>query len=248
MKHEEISNAFDRQAEAVYCCRVFSDKEKIWKILRFADIKADYRVVDIGCGPGYILRESEFVHEVTGLDISEEMIRIAKSQAPYAKIVRGVAEELPFVKGYFDIVISRAMLHHVTDVPSALKEMARICKPGGYVIVAETLSSSERSQADLHNYVEKLRDPSHNRMLSNEEYHSLIAGAGLQLVDELRTKDVRELEEWTAVTSPPESAKEEIRRLLTESIGEDRLGLRPIRKDGAIYFTHIGTTFKATRG
>ncbi len=247
-EHREVEEAFDGQARAVYECRAFSDKDKIWRILNYAGLEKSYRVIDVGCGPGHILRELRgHVCEIVGLDISYLMLEMAKQQAPEAEVVHGLAEEIPFPDNSFDLVLSRAAIHHVRDARAAFREMARICKPDCYVVIAETLTSPEKSKADLHNYIEKLRDPSHNRMLDLEEYHRLFEEACLQLVDKFRTEDERELEEWLNVTSPPPETRVYIRNLLEQNIENDNTGLKPFRNGGTIRLKHVGTTFKALK-
>ena len=97
------------------------------------------RVLDVGCGPGIMadyLLGSEC--EVFGVDISEEMIsecieRFGASPSTHFSV--GKIEDLNFPDAYFDAVICMGVVEYIADDESAVKEMIRVTKPGGTVIV-----------------------------------------------------------------------------------------------------------------
>ncbi|MGW5716562.1 class I SAM-dependent methyltransferase [Amycolatopsis sp. NPDC003865] len=96
-------------------------------------------LLDVGCGPGMMvrhLRESrpaEF--SVTGCDRSAAMVDAARRNAGQAAdFTVGDIEELPFLDGGFDIVLAMGVLEYV-DVPLALREIARVLRPGGLAVV-----------------------------------------------------------------------------------------------------------------
>ena len=101
------------------------------------------KLLDLGCGAGetsvyFALRGAD----VTALDISPEMIEVAKRLADLHKVKlklhTGVAEKLPFKDGEFDIVFCNGVLHHVDLIP-ALKEVRRVLRPGGRAAFIEPL-------------------------------------------------------------------------------------------------------------
>jgi ubiquinone/menaquinone biosynthesis C-methylase UbiE len=117
----------------------------VWKILR-RGIKSG-RVLDIGTGSGRLSIElakakgSNF--EITGLDISENMLKKAAENARQAgvedkiKFVQANADALPFPDGSFDLVISYASLHHWFRPATVFKEAQRVAKKGGAVIIRD---------------------------------------------------------------------------------------------------------------
>jgi SAM-dependent methyltransferase len=84
------------------------------------------------------------------------------------------AEELPFADGSFDVVACRIAAHHFEDVAAAVKEMARVSKDR--VVVQDTLFQGETMEE-----VEKVRDPTHIRRYSEDEWRRFFADAGLEI-------------------------------------------------------------------
>jgi ubiquinone/menaquinone biosynthesis C-methylase UbiE len=106
----------------------------------FANCSKGDKVLDIGCGHGIV---SEYLAErgidMWAMDISEKLLdnfkaRIAGKNLPI-EITRGDAYNTPYKDGQFDVVVARMFLPHFPDWPLVLKEMTRITKPGGKMLV-----------------------------------------------------------------------------------------------------------------
>src|SRR5215471_13764385 len=89
----------------------------------------------------------------------------------------GDVSSLPFPNAHFSIVACRFVFHHLLEPLAVLKEMKRVCKPGGRIVVADMAPSA--GKADALNAMERLRDPSHVRSMPEAELVSLFAEAGL---------------------------------------------------------------------
>ena len=118
-----------------------------WKrrLVRLAQITPDARVLDVCCGTGDIaLRLAEAGADVTGLDFSEPMLEVAwskirnpKSEIRNPRFVHGDAQQLPFGDATFDIVTVSYGLRNLASWETGLREMARVAKPGGRLLVLD---------------------------------------------------------------------------------------------------------------
>jgi ubiquinone/menaquinone biosynthesis C-methylase UbiE len=100
-------------------------------------------ILDVGCGTGVNLLEAARWFAPTrllcGIDISPGMVAVAKSKAAAlgvpAQFTVGDAEQLPYPDATFDLVIANSVLHWFKDRGAAVREMARVLRPGGQVLI-----------------------------------------------------------------------------------------------------------------
>ena len=112
-------------------------------------------VLDVGSGHGpYHALLCARGCRVVALDLSLGMVREARRAAAagqwYVAAAQGDARHLPFCDGVFDRVMANHMLYHVSDQTQALREMRRVLKPGGRVILATNAPDIYRRLSDLH--------------------------------------------------------------------------------------------------
>ncbi|HKD15785.1 MAG TPA: methyltransferase domain-containing protein, partial [Candidatus Angelobacter sp.] len=143
---------------------------------------------------------------------------------------------LPYADHHFSIVVSRFVFHHLLDPLSALREMKRVCKPGGRVVVADMAPTANKAAA--LNAMERLRDPSHVRSMPEEELQSLFAVAGLPAprIDHYRLQG--ELEDLLQRSFPKEGDADRIRKIFADSVSDDALDLSTHRKNGKIFYSY----------
>ncbi len=93
------------------------------------------RILDAGCGVGGGLKWLSAWGPVTGLDLHPRALQYAARVSP--RVTRGSIQALPFASDTFDLVTSFEVLYHlaVTDDAAALKELARVLRPGGWLLV-----------------------------------------------------------------------------------------------------------------
>ena len=92
------------------------------------------RVLEAGCGTGLILqRLARQQHQVVGIDLSRGMLARARERG--LDVVQGTLDELPFADDSFDSVVSFKVLPHIQPIREALRELARVTRPGGHLLL-----------------------------------------------------------------------------------------------------------------
>lgn len=105
-----------------------------------------FRLIDCGCGPGILLDVvGKYRINYCGVDISEGMLKLARTQPPGTAsnllrkdVLRSDVESLPFKSASFDAATSLGVIEYLSDDDRLIAEMARVVKPGGYVLIAVT--------------------------------------------------------------------------------------------------------------
>ena len=97
--------------------------------------------LDLGCGTGEMLKlilQKDPLKELYGIDISEEMLAVAKSKLPeQVQLLLGDSELLPFSDGSFDVVYCNDSFHHYPSPQNVLREVHRVMKPGGTFLMGD---------------------------------------------------------------------------------------------------------------
>jgi ubiquinone/menaquinone biosynthesis C-methylase UbiE len=109
--------------------------------LKRVPMSAQARVLDVGCGTGELLRRLRAKYPaavLAGLDPVEEMLAVAKEKLSGKEDLRvGYADALPWNSGSFDVVVSCNMFHYITHPVVALREMGRVLRPGGTLVMTD---------------------------------------------------------------------------------------------------------------
>ena len=100
------------------------------------------RILDAGCGPGGNGAWLAEHGHVIGVDVSPDALSFVRSRRPTTTPVRAGVEALPFADRTFDVVAGLTVLYAVTDDAAALRELARVVRPGGAVLLVEPAFAS----------------------------------------------------------------------------------------------------------
>jgi ubiquinone/menaquinone biosynthesis C-methylase UbiE len=149
------------------------------------------RVLDVGCGTGYLLRllarRYPEATELAGIDAARSMIDAAERAAdePRIRLTVGVAERLPYPGGAFDLIVSTTSFDHWADQGAGLRECARVLAPGGHLVLADqfsplllpTLLAGRRGKARTRRRASQLLSAAGFRGLAWHDLYALIIKA-----------------------------------------------------------------------
>ena len=174
--NDVIRESFTTQAQAFAANPWVTDKERIRRLVAAARLTGSERVLDIATGPGYIAEAfAGATREVVGVDLIDAMLAIAKQRTQEHGISNvsfraADAQNLPFENGAFDVVVCRLALHHLLKPRKVLREMARVCRARGTIIVVEDITPANLPNARLIKTAGKccaiLRPSAHSRSAS----------------------------------------------------------------------------------
>jgi ubiquinone/menaquinone biosynthesis C-methylase UbiE len=243
---KRIERAFTTQAEAFEDParnRVFtSDAEWVFERL---PLTSNDLVLDVAAGTGHAARQlAASARTVVALDATEAMLARGQAQAgaegcDNVLFMRGDATALPFLDRSFDVVVSRFAAHHFERPEAVVAEMVRCTRPGGHLALVDLVADEDPEVAEEQNRLERMRDPSHTRMLAAIEIQALLTEAGLEAIDVATRPLERPLLPWLEQAQTPAQAAGEIRKALHENLqGARATGFRPyVDKDGDMWFT-----------
>jgi ubiquinone/menaquinone biosynthesis C-methylase UbiE len=248
-----IRQQFDLQAVPYSQARMAHETLALALLLEAAQARPGLRSLDVACGPGRVaLAFADVVADTTGLDMAPRMLDRARELAAEKGRSNiawdiGDALALPYADATFDVVTTRLSWHHLEVPERALDEMVRVCKPGGRIVVCDAVAPADAGRAVAFLAMERLRDPSTTRFLTQAEMMSLLRGAGLE-PDFVRSYSfVVALEPLLRASFPDPGGAERIRRLVHASLDDDALGMAAKAVGGDVQLQYSAVVFGMTR-
>lgn len=242
---KRIQESFTEQAKNFETKSMnFTKQEYLEHMVSCVNPQNSNTVLEVAAGTCICGRSlAPFVKNVTCLDMTTAMLGVGKAEADKQGLcninfVQGDAENLPFSDNSFDIVISRLAFHHFSNPKRCFSEMARVLKKGGKLVVID-MEATEEPLRNTEDEIETLRDPSHMRNLSKDEFTEMFRENHLTITTMDCTKISVSLSAWLALTNTPAEISADILKRLTDEIkGGYLTGFRPYRKKDEIYFNH----------
>lgn len=248
-----IDDQFTRQAERFAQAPELHNDAVLSLLVEAAAPEAGDALLDVACGPGSVVAAfAPAVRRAVGLDATEAMLDEARALEKARGLGnvewrRGDVYALPFGDGAFDIVTCRFAFHHLEHPARAFAEMVRVCRSGGRILLCDAVASDDPAKAAAFNAMEKLRDPSTVAMRPLGFLCALFAEVGLP-APEARHFQIRyDREALIAKSFPVGDDRAGLRRMIDESVAEDRMGMAARRKGDRVEIGYPSIVLVATK-
>ena len=207
-----VERQFGNHAAAYVTSAVHSSGEDLAALGRLVAEKPG-RVLDLGSGGGHVaFAAATSGGEVVAYDLSPRMLAETAREAAARGLTHittqaGPAERIPFPAADFDYVLSRFSAHHWTDLDAGLREARRVLRPDGVAAFVDIVSPGVAVLDTYLQSVEVLRDTSHVRDRSLDEWARMLTGAGFKGLTVTNWRLRMEFASWIArIATPPEFA------------------------------------------
>ena len=170
--------------------RQTQDSKHLEKILQFIQISDGMRILDLGCGSGYLsfpVARNNPGCEVIGLDIVSEALdsnrcRAKKEEINNLTFVNYDGTDFPFESGTYDWVVTRYALHHFPDIEHSIEEIQRCLKAGGRLFISDPSPNECDTERFVDDYM-RLKKDGHIRFYTKNEWAEICSRHKLHLVN-----------------------------------------------------------------
>ena len=205
-------NVWDERAQAYRDSATHREGPDLDLLVEWCEPGEGVKVLDVATGGGHVARRLR----------AEGCTVITVDPAPGMRAdVVARAEDLPFADGSFDVVTCRIAAHHFEDIRAAVAEMARVSER--LLVIEDNVFRGENVEE-----AERLRDPTHIRCYSEDEWKAMVTDAGFEVEQVEYFPRRQSLDGWLARVDTPPQIAERIRELLADEIVEGMLGFRSI--------------------
>jgi SAM-dependent methyltransferase len=191
-------------------------------------------VLDSGCGTGALaFALAPHVAEVVGVDVNGDYLQAAREEAPgNVRLLEADATALPFQFAEFDISGCYRVLHHVRRPELAVSELARVTRLGGRLFIVDQLGSVDPLRSLEMDRFERLREPTHQRLLPDADIRGYLDANDLVLVTSDVTRERVDLERRLDLAGMPDEERVRIRGPAPARPYEVEIGWYVARKPG----------------
>jgi SAM-dependent methyltransferase len=202
MYEESIRKEFTHQAASFGEAPVMTSAETLGTLIEMLPGDPAARWLETACGTGLVARAlAPKVGSVRGVDLTPAMLEQTRAGAAEEGI-GGIefslddATDLELPTDSFDGAVTRLSLHHIPAPGRVVAEMARVVRPGGWVVVSDIVGDADGEAAAWREEIERLRDPSHWACQTAERLRRTGEAAGLELDEERLIPIEIDFDEW----------------------------------------------------
>ena len=214
-----VTEQFGPQAQAYLASAVHAQGEDLRQLAAMIGSRPEALALDLGFGGGHVsFLLAPLMRKVVAYDLSHEMVAMVRAEAErrgFANLDarQGSAERLPCPDAAFDLVVSRYSAHHWLDVQAGLREARRVLKPGGTAVFMDVVTPGSPLLDTWLQSLELLRDPSHVRNYSLEQWRGMLEEADFRPAAVSRFRLRLEFASWVKRMNTPDIHVAAIRSL-----------------------------------
>lgn len=222
-KKAQVQDYFSRTAESYVASFSHRGGDDLKHLIELGEWQPTQHALDVATGGGHTaLAVAPHVAQVTVTDLTPRMLEQARAflieqGVTNAEFQVADAEQLPFADATFDRVTCRIAPHHFPNMAQAVKEVARVLKPGGLFLLIDCMAPSDPELDTFDNTVEKWRDASHGRSCTAEEWQTFFTEAGLDIEQREFFRKTLEYDDWTKRSQLPIPEKERLEQFILNS-------------------------------
>lgn len=235
----KVQEQFSRSAEEYVTSKTHAKGNDLPVIVEWLQPSQQWSVLDIATGGGHVVKTlSPYVKQIIATDLTPQMLITAQkhldTSCKNVTYVVADAESLPFLNETFDAVTCRIAAHHFPNPQDFVSEVSRILKLGNRFLLIDNISSVDIKLDVFINTLEKLRDDSHLRCYSIDEWTAWFEEHGLTIIKSEKRRKKLEFPVWVRRTTQSE---EQVKAVIDFILGADQEKLdyfSVVMKDGEI--------------
>ncbi len=218
-----VQQRFGATAHAYATSTVHANGPDLQWLVEAAKLTGQECVVDLATGAGHTaFALAPHAQEVIAVDITEPMLETARQLAHERHItnvsfLKADALALPLADAGVECIACRYAAHHFPQLPQAMREWMRVLKPGGRLIISDTIAPEEPALDAFANEIELLRDPSHVRNHRISEWLALLKETGFEASMQRMWDITMDMQSWTQRMKTPAENVTQLTHLFAEA-------------------------------
>lgn len=221
---EKVKQQFGKNAQKYVESESHAKASDLDELVQWLQPHTGMVALDIATGGGHVAKKlAPNVKCVFATDLTKEMLektRIFLQEYSNVSYVLADAEKLPFLDDSFDIVTCRIAPHHFPNPTAFISEVSRVLVPKGKFILIDNIAPEDEGLANFMNTFEKLRDKSHVRCLSQNDWLYLFKKHNLKVVRENKRKKTHDYATWIKVTAESREQQEQVTEFILKGKDE----------------------------